>query len=180
MKIYVIRHGFTEFNRKSIINGHLDDDLAPEGIEQAEIASGSLPGTIRHIYCSPLKRTRHTAEILNSNLKAPITFHPELMEVDFGELNGQPFTDERKAIHKSQKYDWRPHKGESVADVKGRLLKLLRDIRPNIKSDGAALLVTHGGIMRLMYLLETGVLMDEVQNAALHSFDIDKILDRNK
>jgi len=179
MKVYVIRHGHTVMNKKGLINGSIHDKLTPEGMEQAKTAAPALPKTIKHIYSSSRNRALQTANILNEVLKVPLTSHDELSEVNFGLLEGTIFTDEFKKIHFSQKYDWRPHGGESLEDVKKRVLKILKEIKKNTQNDGETLIVTHGGIIRLLTLLETGQVMDEIQNASLHSFDIDKILKNN-
>jgi broad specificity phosphatase PhoE len=175
MKVYLIRHGLTELNKKHLINGHLEDGLAPEGIEQAKIAAPLIPKSIKHIYASSLLRTKQTAELLNSELKVPISLHDELKEVNFGLLNGTDFTDEVKKKHRSLQYDWRSQNGESVDDVKDRVLKILREIKAASR-DGEALIVTHGGVIRMVYFLEHGTQMDMIDNASLHSFDLDKII----
>lgn len=174
MKVYVIRHGQTELNKLGIINGHIDDPLASEGIEQAKLAAETLPKTIKHIYVSSLERAKQTASILNDELKVPMTFHDELREVNFGDLNGTPFLDEYKERHKMLDYDWRPS-GESFDDVKARVLKILNVVK-NENGDGEALIVAHGGTIRLMHFLETGEYLDNVGNASIQSFDLDKIL----
>jgi broad specificity phosphatase PhoE len=179
MKVYAIRHGLTEYNKKGIINGQIDDGLASEGREQARMASAFVPKTIQHIYSSTLKRAHETAELLNSELRVPITTHAELAEVHFGRYQGTEFTAEKKALHASQKYNWRDVGGESVEDVKERVLKILKQIAAESK-DGEALIVTHGGIIRMLQLLEKSEAMHEIQNTSLHSFDLDAILARNK
>ena len=173
MKIYAIRHGLTDLNKKGLINGYTDSILEPEGIEQARMAAPLLPKTIKHIYSSSLGRTKHTAELLNESLNVPITFHDELKEVNFGVLEGTPFLDEFKKKHRSQQYDWRPS-GESFDEVKKRVLKILKKIKSE-NGDREALIVAHGGIVRLMHFLEFGEPLEEVDNASLHSFDLDKI-----
>ena len=176
MKIYVIRHGLTLLNKKGIINGHIGDELAPEGIEQARMAASSMPKTIKHIYSSPLNRAKQTAEIINETLKAELSFLDGLKEVSFGVLDGTPFLDEYKEKHRSQKYDWRPS-GEDVEGVRSRVLHALGQIKQE-SGDGEALVVTHGGIVRMLYLLQDGKPVDEIENASLHSFDLDKILSK--
>lgn len=174
MKIYVIRHGQTELNIKGLINGQIGDKLTAEGMEQAKNAAKSLPGTIKHIYSSPLNRAKQTAEILNADLNLPVTFHDELMEVNFGQLQGTPYLDKYKEKHLSLTYDWGPT-GENVEQVKTRVLKVLREIQ-NESGDGEALIVAHGGIVYLLHFLESGEIADAAGNASLHSFDLDKIL----
>lgn len=174
MKIFVLRHGQTELNKKGIINGHIDDILAPEGIEQAKNTVPLLPKTIRHIYSSSLGRARETAEILNEILNLPLTFHDELKEVNFGILNGTPFLEEYKVRHRMLNYDWRPS-GESFEEVRMRVLKFLKEVKKNNKSE-EVLIVAHGGIIRLLHFLEFGKPLNEIENTSLHSFDLDVIL----
>jgi len=173
-KVYVIRHGLTEFNKKRIVNSRVEEGLSPEGIEQAKEAAPFLPKSIKHIYASPLLRAKQTAEILNSKIGAEISFRDELKEVNFGLLDGTAYTDEIRKKHRSLQYDWHSQMGESVEDVKIRVLHILKDINAS-NGEGEALIVTHGGIIRLMYLLEQGSPVDEVDNVSLHSFDLDKI-----
>ena len=173
MKVSVVRHGQTELNKKGFINGNLEDALTPEGEEQAHAAARILPNTIKRIYSSSLNRARQTAQILNENLQLPLTFHDELKEVNFGILNGTPYLPQYKARHVAQDYDWRPS-GECVTDVQKRVLKILEIIKAENK-DGEALIVTHGGVIRMMHLFEYGELMGDIENASLHTFDLDKI-----
>lgn len=174
MKIYVIRHGLTEMNKQGLINGSLHDALAPEGYEQAKKASLSLPNTIKRIYSSSLNRAKQTAEILNEKLRVDLTHHDELKEVNFGDLEGTPFLEEYKQRHKRQDYDWGPS-GESAEDVKKRILSILEKIKTE-NSDGEALIVAHGGIVRMLQFLETNEAMEEIGNASVYTFDLDKIL----
>jgi len=174
MKIFVIRHGQTELNKKGIINGHIDDPLASEGIEQAKNASQFLPKSIKHIYSSSLGRAKQTAQILNETLNVPLTFRDELKEVNFGILNGTPFLDEYKKRHKMLDYDWRPS-GENLEDFKTRVLGLLKKIKEENKSE-EVLIVGHGGIIRLLHFLEFDEYLNEIANTSLHSFDLDEIL----
>lgn len=174
MKIYVIRHGQTKLNVKNIINGGIDDELTDEGIEQAKAAATSLPPSIKHMYVSSLGRAKQTADILNSNLGLPITHSDDLREVDFGELNGTPFLQEHQDRHMALDYDWGPS-GEKVADVMSRMLRILRKIKHD-SGDGEALIVGHGGTIRMLYYLENGKPMGKIENASIFTFDLDKIL----
>lgn len=176
MKVYVVRHGVTELNKKGIINGHIDDPLAKEGIEQAKAVALILPKTIKRIYSSSLGRAKQTAEIINEQFNVPITFHDELKEVNFGFLNGKTFLPEYKKRHVAQDYDWRPS-GECFEDVRKRVLKILKIVRDENK-DGEALIVGHGGTIRLMTLLESGKTLESIENASLFTFDLDKILSK--
>lgn len=177
MKIYIIRHGQTELNVQGLINGQIHDALTAEGVNQAKAASTNLPKTIKRIYASSLKRAEQTARILNSELKAILTLHDELKEVNFGVIEGTPFLDEHKLRHKLVDYDWRPS-GESVEGVKKRTLKILKKIKAE-NDDGEALIVAHGGTIRMLHFLEHGVPIEaEIGNAEFYSFDLDKIIEK--
>lgn len=175
MKIYIIRHGQTAFNKAGLINGNIDSDLTEAGVEQAKLAADFLPKTIKNMYVSSLGRAKKTALILNESLKASITFHDELKEVHFGKLEGTPFLEEYKKRHRMLDYDWSSYGGEDFNKVKSRVLKVLEKIKEE-NEDGEALIVAHGGIIRLMHFLEFGDELKEIENTSLHSFDLDKIL----
>jgi broad specificity phosphatase PhoE len=183
MKIYAVRHGLTACNKRDILNGHIDEPLLPEGIEQAQQVIALIPKNITHVYASTLLRAMQTAEIINRELKLPISFHDELKEVHVGTVTGKSwedvaFGDVLKEKHRTVQYDYRPG-GESVDDVKNRLLSFLSRIS-RIHAEGEILIVTHGGIIRMLQLLESGLPslpMNQTKNAFLYSFDSKNILD---
>lgn len=181
MKIYVIRHGLTELNKKKKVNGQIDEPLAPEGIEQVKAAISLIPESIMYIYSSPLLRAKQTAEIINSKLNRPISLEAELTEIHMGSLAGKAWTDmeaglELKKKHRAIEFDYRPQGGESAKEVKKRIIAFLKKINGK-HNDHEALIVTHGGIIRLLHLLEHGnQLLDEIEHISLHTFDLDKIL----
>jgi broad specificity phosphatase PhoE len=174
MKIYAIRHGQTKLNVKNIINGGIDDELTDEGIKQAEAAATSLPPSLKYMYVSSLGRAKQTADILNAKLGLPITYSDDLREVDFGDLNGTPFLPEHAQRHMALDYDWGPS-GESVAEVKSRILRALKTIQQE-SGDSEALIVAHGGTIRTLHYLENGEPMGKIENASIFVFDLDKIL----
>lgn len=176
--MYVIRHGQTELNVKGLINGHIPDSLTVTGKKQARLASKNLPESIGHIYSSPLTRARQTADILNNELQVPITYHDELKEVGFGDLEGTPFLQEYQMKHTNLDYDWGPS-GENFNEVKERVLRLMTEIRKET-SEGQALIVAHGGIVRMLTFLEKGDKQGEINNASIFEFDLDKILSNVK
>jgi broad specificity phosphatase PhoE len=174
MKIYVIRHGETKLNVQGLINGHIDDELTPKGIEQAKLAARTLPKSIKRFYVSSLGRAKQTAMILNGDLGLPVTYSDDLREVNFGVLNGKPFLEQYQKRHVALDYDWRPS-GENFDDVKTRMLRILAKIKQENKN-GEALIVGHGGTIRTLHYLQYGEPLGEIENASLFNFDLDKIL----
>lgn len=180
MKIYVIRHGITELNKKKIVNGEIDEPLASEGIEQAKVAVAILPESVIHIYSSPLIRARQTAEILSST-KRPFSLHEELTEIHMGNLAGKSWENmenglELKKKHRTVKFDYRHYGGESVKEVKKRLIEFLKKINGKHK-DYEALMITHGGIIRTLHFLEHNEAVYETEkHLSLLTIDTDKFL----
>ena len=61
MKLYVIRHGQTNWNLKGIIQGQKDIELNDKGINEARKAKDEFNSLkIDLIMCSPLKRAKET------------------------------------------------------------------------------------------------------------------------
>ena len=90
MSIYVIRHGKTDWNLESRIQGKTNISLNEIGINQAEEVREKLENKeIDLIISSPLDRTRQTAEIINKNMKLPIKYNENLMERNFGIYEGK-------------------------------------------------------------------------------------------
>lgn len=185
MQIYVTRHGLTPLNKKKKVNGQIDEKLAPEGIQQAKEAISLLPQNVKHIYTSPLQRAKHTAEIINSNLKRPLTEAKELAEIHMGSLAGYSWEQmengmDLKKKHRTVTFDYTPFGGESVDQVKKRLINFFQKIKKN-HGDKEVLIVTHGGIIRTLYFLEHGNVVDETEkHVSLVELDLDKVLENSK
>ncbi|TSC65031.1 MAG: putative phosphoglycerate mutase [Parcubacteria group bacterium Gr01-1014_91] len=183
MIIYAVRHGLTECNKRDILNGRIDESLAPEGVEQAKQVASVIPESVTRLYSSPLLRARQTAEIINEKRALPTSFHDELMEVHMGKVTGKSWKDLEfgetlKEKHRTVQYDYRPE-GESVDEVKSRVLSFLSKIN-EIHDDNEVLIVTHGGIIRVLKLLESGLpslSTNQIQNASLYAFDFKGVFD---
>lgn len=177
MKVYVIRHGLTELNKKWILNGQIDEPLAEEGFLQAKKAIAKIPKTIKYIYTSPLLRTRQTAKIINSKLNLPLSTHPKITEIHMGSVAGKSWSDfkngeEMKQKHRSIKFNYKPMGGESSKEVKKRILEFIKEIKDKHKSK-EVLIVAHGGIIRTMNLLINGEVIEEnIENASIIEFSL--------
>ena len=65
MKIYLVRHGETDWNQAGRLQGQTDIDLDAQGFAQAAEAAERLKEVPFEIaFCSPLIRARHTAETI--------------------------------------------------------------------------------------------------------------------
>lgn len=177
----MIRHGTTEMNKKKKVNGQIDEPLAFEGIEETKLAIALIPQTITHIYTSSLLRARQTAEIFNATLHLPISVQEELAEIHMGSLAGKSWEEMEDGLnlknkHRNVQFDYRPYGGESVEQVKKRLLTFFREINDK-HGNHEVLIITHGGILRFIHLLEHGESPYETEkHVSPIIFDLDKIL----
>lgn len=170
MNLYVIRHGKTDWNIESKIQGRTNISLNEKGINQAEEVRKKLEEKdIDLIIASPLDRTKQTAEIINKNMKVPIKYHNNLMERDFGVYEGK---DAKKLeIWESllKYYDnVEVEDGEKIQDFFGRVFECMKDIEKENK-DKNVLLVTHGGVARAIDCYFNGVPKDNEDTGVMLS-----------
>ena len=147
MKRYVLRHGQTSWNVDNIIQGKQDIELNEVGIRQAYEAKEKVNMlNIDLIMCSPLKRTKKTAEIINQDKNLDIIYKKELIERDLGEFEGKNCDIEEGDIYNYYKNESKM-KIEPVVDLCNRINELLTEIQNSYKNN-TILLVTHSGTAR--------------------------------
>ena len=158
MNIYVIRHGRTNNNELGLFNGRNDEDINETGMEQAKEARNILKNIdIDLIVCSPIKRAKHTAEIININ-NIPIIYDNRLMERDTGEITLKPY----KAIDREEYWNYYSTKYknvESVSDLLKRVASFVNEVRTKYKNKNI-LIVTHNGVSRALYAYFYGIPKD--------------------
>ena len=177
MKVYFVRHGETKFNKAHKIMGQLNEPLDQEGIAQSHHLAEKLDLDFQRLFCSPLKRALQTAEIIKDRLHLEIEVHPELAERNFGSFAGKTLQqmdeeakDEITKKDNNQTYDYRPYGGEAVEDVRVRVQKFL-DFLKEDHADKKVLVVTHTGIIRVMYFI-SGQKYPDIINDSVHTFEI--------
>ena len=134
MKLYVIRHGNTDSNRLDIYNGKLlNEDINNIGIKQAQEASKKIKNlNLDLIICSPLLRTRHTCDIINSN-KIKVIYDDRIEERNCGVLTNTKIDNL-----------------ETVPELFKRVNLFLDEIKKKYRGQNI-LLVTHGGVARAIH-----------------------------
>ncbi|MDI6602182.1 MAG: histidine phosphatase family protein [Thermoanaerobacteraceae bacterium] len=158
MKLFIVRHGTTDWNKNNKIQGCLDIPLSEEGIKQGYLLANKLKKfKIDYIFSSDLSRARDTAKIISDILDLSFTEDHRLREMHFGEWQGLSF--EQIAILDQAKLSlWRNHPaevifsgGESIDRVKKRALEFIKEIYPKYKCNNV-LLVTHGSFIKILIL----------------------------
>ena len=147
MKLYVIRHGLTKCNVEEKYNGRYDEDIIEEGIQQAIKASHIVKDLdIDLIICSPMKRTKHTMELVNVN-NIEVIYDDRLMERETGKLTLTTI-DEYYDNEYYNYYSTKPVEGlETLPELFTRVHSFLDEIKLKY-SNKNILLVTHGAVAR--------------------------------
>lgn len=96
-RLFIVRHGETESNRKGLALGRADVPLNDLGREQAaRLADALAIEPITAVYSSPLSRTRATAKQISDALGLEVQTNDLLVEMDVGELDGLDFAEVRE------------------------------------------------------------------------------------
>lgn len=114
MRLILVRHGQTAWNKEGRFQGQGMVGLNERGMAQArEVAKALLPMKPDALYSSPLPRTLMTAQEISRELSIPVVALQGIKEVDLGELEG--ITDREMRTRYSQVYAaWRENPSELV------------------------------------------------------------------
>jgi len=155
MKLLLIRHGETADNLKGTLSPVKSTaDLTENGVQQAHALAPLLAKhNIEKIYCSPLARTKHTAETLAKELNIPFEIKEDLQERSWGDwgTEGKVWTDVQAIIKDypiEKRYTFIPPNGESWKAMEERLLATINQIKKEHKANIA--IVTHTGCLRAL------------------------------
>jgi probable phosphoglycerate mutase len=154
--LLLVRHGQTDWNREPArCSGWAEVELNDVGRAQARDLGRALAGRgIELVVTSHLVRARETAELVHAELggELPFVVDPRLAESHRGEWETRRFS----SIRREEPDSWRRYRehpetfrfpgGESLEIQQRRVLACLRDCALDGRT---ALLVTHGGSIRL-------------------------------
>ncbi len=156
MKLYVMRHGQTDWNVQHLYQGQTDIPLNAVGRQQALDARNKVwPGMVDLILCSPLGRARDTAAAVNEVIGAPIIYRKEMLERFFGEWEGLDYIEKRSHPYiASGDYDNYCFEGrvagiETCRELCERSWSFLKEIKAYYPERNL-LLVSHGSWIRAM------------------------------
>lgn len=167
MKIYIIRHGQTDWNLQRKIQGTSDIELNSTGISQAEEARKIVKDLdIDFIICSPLKRTKKTAEIINKDKNLKIIYDENFVERGFGDYEGVIIQKDKMDIFNSQIFfdlnlNLDTNNVEPIGRVLERVTKRLDEIK-KVYDGKNILIVTHGGVARAINAYFNGIPEDGI------------------
>lgn len=165
MKIYLMRHGETEWNKIGKFQGQVDTPLAKEGILQAQkTAEGMKEIPFDCIFSSPLKRAYMTAQIIRGDREIPLIRDNRLKEMSFGIYEGRRLAGFNKPGRvramrfRNDPVRYRPPKhGETFEELIARTSGFIREeILPLEGKMDTILITAHGAAVRSIILALTG------------------------
>jgi glucosyl-3-phosphoglycerate phosphatase len=158
--LVMLRHGQTDFNLGSRMQGQLDTDLTELGRAQAVGASEALAKRQPLlVVSSDLRRAYDTAATLGERTGLPVRVDNRLRETHLGDWQGMTHAQIDAAAPGArlawrEDANWAPHGGESRVDVAARSLPLITELVRGESEWGAAdeparpvVLVAHGGLI---------------------------------
>ncbi|WP_024646785.1 alpha-ribazole phosphatase family protein [Pseudomonas syringae] len=159
LRLDLLRHGETELGGG--LRGSLDDALTDLGWQQMRAAVVDA-GPWERIVSSPLQRCARFSEELAQRLSLPLHLEPGLQELHFGDWEGHSpaqlmETDaEGLGLFWADPYTFTPPNGEPVTDFSTRVLSAVERLH-QAYGDERVLLVSHGGVMRLLLAQARGL-----------------------
>ncbi|MGC4932854.1 histidine phosphatase family protein [Gordonia sp. DT30] len=165
-RLILLRHGQTEYNAASRMQGQLDTELSELGVQQAKSAAGALaekrPILIRS---SDLRRARDTAEALARATGLSVDTDVRLRETHLGSWQGMTHLEVDDAMPGARARwrddaTWAPPGGESRTDVAARAVPVVDELVEALGDWGSGespvVLVAHGGVIAAL----TAALLD--------------------
>ena len=182
LRLFLIRHAQTVWNRDRRYQGWQDSPLSEIGRSQAEAVGRALATEpLKAVYASTLGRARDTAEAIAAHHGLPVRAEDAFREMAFGEWEGLAF-DDCKAKDPDRYRLWadEPHRfcppggGETLDDVRRRVLAGLERLRAE-HDDQSVCLVAHGISARIIILEALGLPLERIWSIHLASTGISEL-----
>ena len=170
IRLFIIRHGETSYNKQKIIQGHLDIPLNEQGIEQSKQLNKFLINAVSEIegdfflskenidaiYTSDLKRCMETLEhaIESSGRTEDVIKSNQLRERHMGEVQGMTRAEAEKKVLAEGKKSITDY-GETIDELQDRLKSYLLEtvIKQSIELNEKNVVVfSHGAAIRYLLL----------------------------
>ena len=145
MKVYIVRHGQTTTNSLQY-HALENDDLTELGIKQAEELREQIKNMgFDIIICSPLIRTRHTADIININNNKTV-YDDRIKERDPANLGGKSRENENRDEYWNYYTTIQYGTSENIQEFFKRVYDFLDELKT--KDYKSVLIVGHSGVSK--------------------------------
>lgn len=167
-RVYLIRHGETDWNREGRAQGQHDIPLNDKGREQAcQLGMFLAKKKPASLICSDLSRARETAELIGQPCGLTPVVFSELRERDMGDYSG--LTDleiRKKGINDLTRWDG-VDGVESDEEILARVMPCLEAFIQDNEGEGIA--VTHGGVIKVLLYHLLGIEGRKPRGFVLHN-----------
>ena len=177
IKLFIVRHGKTDWNLLGIVQGSTDISLNEEGIIEARNLSEKIDiSKIDLCISSPLKRAMEISKIITKN-KIEIIYDDLIKERYIGDYEGCSINFDVISRLWDYKLNDSSNNIESIKECLNRASSFINKIKGNYK-DKAILIVSHGGFIKCInYVLKgynesTDFLSFNPKNTTLYEYDI--------
>ncbi len=174
MKLILVRHGETLWNKDGLIQGGDSDiELNDTGFGQARRLAAFLKDEpIIAILSSPLRRATATAEVIASHHHLPVEIDQGLKELRVGDLEGISISDLRTTFSRFLLKWWQDGEatklpnGESLVELQQRAWKAIEDllerhgISAQQNNDAATVVISHYFVTIAVILRALGLPLD--------------------
>jgi probable phosphoglycerate mutase len=176
MKIYLFRHGETDYNKNKRMQGSADIPLNEYGRELAKVSGEALKDVVfDRVFCSPLGRAQETARLILGEKQVDIEIDQRLREIDAGPLEGTYFADARAdENHPFHNFILRPEKyiplpgGDSFEEVIQRGKEFFDEVILPLEGHcETILIVAHGAFNRGQLNRLLGISLEEYWKISL-------------
>ena len=178
-KYFLARHGEAEHNVSKFLaaDNSVRSELTEKGLKEVEALAENLLKSLKNkkidfIFCSPLLRTKHTAEIVAEKIgfdKNQIVIDDRLKETQVGILNGKSYADYFKVVKNVEgQFYQSPEGGETLVQIKKRVGDFIYETDKNYQ-DKNILIVTHEYPIWMLHAIKEG--MDNKKAAITKTFE---------
>lgn len=169
IRIILVRHGETEWNRIRRFQGRSDIPLNQKGREQAlALAKVLKDESFTAVYSSPLSRALETARIIKTYHPSAALFQEEgLTEMDLGDFDGMEahqwatdYPDLRKTWQETPSKSSMPG-GETLVEVQARAIEAVNRITKSHTPESTLLMSSHNFVIITILCYATGTHLDQ-------------------
>ncbi len=159
MRLYIMRHGETSWNKQRKLQGQTDILLGEEGIRLAKECGEAMKDIdIDLVISSPLIRAKQTAELVMAGRELPMITDRRISEISFGDWEGQCIDqsdvlpeDFKEKFYKDPLNCPRAPRGESFQGVINRTREFYESLLRNKAYENANIFIsTHGAASRCL------------------------------
>lgn len=199
MKLYIMRHGETDWNLEVRLQGCADILLNENGRKLAVVTGQALKDVeFAAVFSSPLSRAMETARLVLGERKTPIIPEKRIQEIGFGEWEGRRCGKEFNEVPREQMLHFfsdtenytAPPGGEDLSELLGRTRDFYEELVHTPQYEDSNILISsHGAACRALMqsVYKDGdfwqgslpkncsVTVVEVKNGEVVSVDADRI-----